>query len=203
MNTSRRVIVGISGASGTIYGVRMVEALNALGYESHVVISDAGKRTLAEETDEGLQRIRNAASKIYPSADIGAAIASGSFRALGMVVAPCSIRSAAQVATGTTSTLLARAADVTLKERRRLILMVRETPLHTGHLRTLTTLSEIGAIIAPPVPAFYIRPGSLDDIIDHSVGRVLDLLDIDNTLAHRWRDPPESLVKDPLKERAE
>jgi 4-hydroxy-3-polyprenylbenzoate decarboxylase len=203
MNTSRRVIVGISGASGAIYGVRMVEALKALGYESHVVISDAGKRTLAEETDDGLQRIRDAASKIYPSADIGAAIASGSFRALGMVVAPCSIRSAAQVATGTTSTLLARAADVTLKERRRLILMVRETPLHTGHLRTLTSLSEIGAIIAPPVPAFYIRPGSLDDIIDHSVGRVLDLLDIDNTLAHRWRDQPESLVKDPLKERAE
>lgn len=107
-----------------------------------------------------------------------------------MVIAPCSIRSAAEVATGTTSTLLARAADVTLKERRRLIMMVRETPLHTGHLRTLTTLSEIGAIIAPPVPAFYIRPGSLDDIIDHSVGRVLDLLDIDNTLAHRWRDQP-------------
>jgi 4-hydroxy-3-polyprenylbenzoate decarboxylase len=188
MSTSRRIVVGISGASGAIYGVRMVEAVNALGYEPHVVISDAGKRTLAEETDDGLQRIRESASAIYPSGDIGAAIASGSFRALGMVVAPCSIRSAAQIAAGTTSTLLARAADVTLKERRRLILMVRETPLHTGHLRTLTTLSEIGAIIAPPVPAFYIRPQNIEQLIDHSVGRVLDLLDIDNTLAHRWRE---------------
>jgi 4-hydroxy-3-polyprenylbenzoate decarboxylase len=188
MSGERRVIVGISGASGAIYGVRMVEALHALGYESHVVISDAGKRTLSEETAEGLQRIRELATKIYPSGDIGAAIASGSFRARGMVVAPCSIRSAAQIATGTTSTLLARAADVTLKERRRLVLMVRETPLHTGHLRTLTLLSEIGAIIAPPVPAFYINPTSLDDIVNHSVGRVLDLLDIDNTLAHRWRE---------------
>jgi 4-hydroxy-3-polyprenylbenzoate decarboxylase len=190
MSTSRRVIVGISGASGAIYGVRMVEALHALGYESHVVISDAGKRTLAEETDDGLLRIREVATRIYPTGDIGASIASGSFRALGMVIAPCSIRSAAEVATGTTSTLLARAADVTLKERRRLIMMVRETPLHTGHLRTLTTLSEIGAIVAPPVPAFYIRPDSLNDVIDHSVGRVLDLLEIDNTLAHRWRDQP-------------
>ena len=188
MSGERRVIVGISGASGAIYGVRMVEALHALGYESHVVVSDAGKRTLAEETADGLQRIRELATKVYPSADIGAAIASGSFRARGMVVAPCSIRSAAQIATGTTSTLLARAADVTLKERRRLVLMVRETPLHTGHLRTLTLLSEIGAIIAPPVPAFYINPTSLDDIVNHSVGRVLDLLDIDNTLAHRWRE---------------
>lgn len=188
MIARRRVIVGISGASGAIYGVRMVEVLRALDYEPHVVISDAGKRTLAEETDDGLQRVRDAATTIYPSGDIGAAISSGSFRALGMVVAPCSIRSAAQIASGTTSTLLARAADVALKERRRLILMLRETPLHTGHLRTLTTLAEIGAIIAPPVPAFYIRPDSIEQLVDHSVGRVLDLLDIDNDLAHRWRD---------------
>jgi 4-hydroxy-3-polyprenylbenzoate decarboxylase len=190
MSGNRRVVVGVSGASGAIYGVRTVEALTALGYEPHVVISDAGKRTLAEETDDGLQRLRSAATAVYPSGDIGAAIASGSFRTLGMIIAPCSIRSAAQIATGTTSTLLSRAADVTLKERRRLVMMVRETPLHTGHLRTLTTLSEIGAIIAPPVPAFYIRPHSIEQLIDHSVGRVLDLLDIDNTLAHRWRDQP-------------
>jgi 4-hydroxy-3-polyprenylbenzoate decarboxylase len=187
MGALKRVIVGISGASGAIYGVTLVEALQRLGYATDVVISSAGKRTLVEETDGGLERIRRAASVIHPVGDIGASIASGSFRTAGMIVAPCSIRTAAEIATGMTTTLLTRAADVTLKEKRPLVLMVRETPLHTGHLRTLTTLSEIGAIIAPPVPAFYTRPTCLDDLVNHSVGRVLDLLDIENTLAHRWQ----------------
>lgn len=191
MTGSKRVIVGISGASGAIYGVTLVEALQALGYATHVVISAAGKRTLAEETDDGLERVRRAATTVHPTGDIGASIASGSFRTAGMIVAPCSIRSAAEIATGMTTTLLTRAADVTLKEKRPLVLMVRETPLHTGHLRTLTALSEIGAIIAPPVPAFYTRPASLDDVVRHSVGRVLDLLAIDNTLAHRWQAATE------------
>jgi 4-hydroxy-3-polyprenylbenzoate decarboxylase len=187
MGALKRVIVGISGASGAIYGVTLVEALQRLGYATDVVISSAGKRTLVEETDGGLERIRRAATVIHPVGDIGASIASGSFRTAGMIVAPCSIRTAAEIATGMTTTLLTRAADVTLKEKRPLVLMVRETPLHTGHLRTLTTLSEIGAIIAPPVPAFYTRPTCLDDLVNHSVGRVLDLLDIENTLAHRWQ----------------
>jgi 4-hydroxy-3-polyprenylbenzoate decarboxylase len=187
MSALKRVIVGISGASGAIYGVTLVEALQRLGYATDVVISSAGKRTLAEETDGGLERIRRAATVIHPVGDIGASIASGSFRTAGMIVAPCSIRTAAEIATGMTTTLLTRAADVTLKEKRPLVLMVRETPLHTGHLRTLTNLSEIGAIIAPPVPAFYTRPTCLDDLVNHSVGRVLDLLAIDNTLAHRWQ----------------
>ena len=191
MTASKRVIVGISGASGAIYGVTLVEALQALGYATHVVISAAGKRTLAEETDDGLERVRRAATTVHPTGDIGASIASGSFRTAGMIVAPCSIRSAAEIATGMTTTLLTRAADVTLKEKRPLVLMVRETPLHTGHLRTLTALSEIGAIIAPPVPAFYTRPASLDDLVRHSVGRALDLLAIDNTLAHRWQAATE------------
>jgi len=191
MASAKRVIVGISGASGAIYGVALVEALQALGHATDVVISAAGKRTLAEETDNGLERIRRAATVIHPIGDIGASIASGSFRTAGMIVAPCSIRSAAEIATGMTTTLLTRAADVTLKEKRPLVLMVRETPLHTGHLRTLTSLSEIGAIIAAPVPAFYTRPASLDDIVRHSVGRVLDLLAIDNSLAHRWQAATE------------
>ncbi len=191
MSAGKPVIVGVSGASGAIYGVVLVETLRALGRETHVVISNAGKRTLAEETDDGYERIRRAASHMHPVGDIGASIASGSFRTAGMVVAPCSIRSAAEIASGMTTTLLSRAADVTLKERRPLVLMVRETPLHIGHLRTLTNLAEIGAVIAPPVPAFYIRPTNLDDLVRHSVGRVLDLLDIDNRLAHRWQASSE------------
>lgn len=191
MTRKRPVIVGISGASGAIYGITLVESLQALGYETHVVVSTAGRRTLAEETDGGYERIKRAASVIHPLADIGASIASGSFRTAGMIVAPCSIRTAAEIASGMTTSLLTRAADVTLKEKRPLVLMVRETPLHTGHLRMLTGLSEIGAVIAPPVPAFYTRPATLDDLVRHSVGRVLDLLDIDNTLAHRWQAASE------------
>lgn len=184
---ARSLIVGISGASGAIYGIRMLEVLRELGVESHLVISRAGQRTIAEETGLDVKAVRDMATHWHPVEDIGASIASGSMRTLGMVVAPCSIRSAAEIGSGATTTLLTRAADVVLKERRPLVLMLRETPLHTGHLRLLTHLSEIGAIIAPPVPAFYGKPATLDDMIDHTVGRVLDLFGIDNVRAHRWR----------------
>ena len=186
IGTSRRVVVGISGASGVVYGCRLLRALRELGYESHVVVSIAGRRTLNEEIDGGYDVVKELASVLYPPADIGAAIASGSFQTRGMIIAPCSIRSAGELSTGVTTSLLTRAADVNLKERRPVVLMVRETPLHTGHLRTLANLSEMGAIVAPPLPAFYARPRTLDDLVDHTVGRVLDLLGIDNPLAHRW-----------------
>lgn len=181
------IIVGISGASGAIYGIRMLEALREAGVESHLVVSRAGQRTIAEETGFDIKAVRALATCWHPVEDIGASIASGSCLMAGMVVAPCSIRSAAEIGSGATTTLLTRAADVVLKERRRLVLMLRETPLHTGHLRLLTHLSEIGAVIAPPVPAFYGKPACLDDVIDHTVGRVLDLFGIENGRAHRWR----------------
>lgn len=181
------IIVGISGASGAIYGIRMLEVLRDLGVESHLVVSRAGQRTIAEETGLDVKAVRALATHWHPVEDIGASIASGSMRTAGMVVAPCSIRSAAEIGSGATTTLLTRAADVVLKERRRLVLMLRETPLHTGHLRLLTHLSEIGAVIAPPVPAFYGKPATLNDMVEHTIGRVLDLFGIDNDRAHRWR----------------
>jgi 4-hydroxy-3-polyprenylbenzoate decarboxylase len=186
-----RLIVGISGASGVVYGIRMLEALNRLGIESHLVMSRSAEVTLACETDLKVGQVRELASVAYPIQDIGAAISSGSFRTLGMVVAPCSIRTMSEIATGVTSTLLTRAADVVLKERRRLVLMVRETPLHLGHLRTMTALAEMGAIIAPPVPALYARPESVDALIDHTVGRILDMFDLDAGLVRRWGEPVE------------
>ncbi len=182
----RPLIVGISGASGVIYGVRMLDALRDLGVSSHLVVSRAALLTLSQETDFSPQDLTDRADVVHKVGDVGASIASGSFRTRGMVIAPCSIRSAGEIATGITSTLLTRAADVTLKERRRLVLMVRETPLHLGHLRTLTGLSEMGAIIAPPLPALYARPDSLEQMIDQSVGRVLDLFDLDWTPVRRW-----------------
>jgi 4-hydroxy-3-polyprenylbenzoate decarboxylase len=181
-----RLVVGISGASGVIYGVRLLELLKPLPIETHLVMSKAAEMTLAYETDRKLAEIRSLADVCYPPADVGAAIASGSFRTLGMVVAPCSVRSLAEIATGVTSSLLTRAADVTLKERRRLVLMVRETPLHAGHLRNMLALSEMGAIVAPPVPAFYARPDSIADMVDHSLGRVLDLFGIEAGTVRRW-----------------
>jgi 4-hydroxy-3-polyprenylbenzoate decarboxylase len=181
-----RLIVGISGASGVVYGVRLLELLRPLPIETHLVLSKAAEMTLAYETDRKPAELRALADVCYPAADVGAAIASGSFRTLGMVVAPCSVRSMAEIATGVTSSLLTRAADVTLKERRRLVLMVRETPFHTGHLRNMLALSEMGAIIAPPVPAFYSRPASLAEMVDHSLGRVLDLFGIDSGTVRRW-----------------
>lgn len=185
----RPLLIGITGASGVIYGIRMLEALRALGVESHVMISRSAEITLASETNLKLADLHKLADHVHPVADISAPPASGSFRTRGMVIAPCSVRTMSEIATGVTSSLLTRAADVTLKERRRLVLMVRETPLHTGHLRTMTTLSEMGAIIAPPVPAFYTNPASLDEMIDHTVGRVLDLFDLDHDGVKRWTGP--------------
>ncbi len=186
MSPTPRLIVGISGASGVIYGIRLLETLRALSLESHLVMSRAAELTLAHETDLKPADVRGLAATWYRPSDIGAAIASGSFPTLGMVVAPCSIRTMSEIATGITSSLLTRAADVTLKERRRLVLMVRETPLHLGHLRTMATLTELGAVIAPPVPAMYIRPASIAELVDHTVGRVLDLFGVDSGRVHRW-----------------
>lgn len=196
----RRLVVGISGASGAVYGLRMLEALQGTGIEAHAVVSPAARRTLQEELGADMGDVRALAHTVHSHGDIGAGPASGSFSALGMVVAPCSIRSAAEIASGVTSSLLTRAADVTLKERRRLVLMVRETPLHTGHLRMLTQLSEIGAIVAPPVPAFYANPLTLEDMVRHTVGRVLDLFDIacGPDWVRRWReqDPSQEINAD-------
>ncbi len=183
-----RLIVGISGASGVAYGIRLLRALRTLEVESHLVMSRAAELTLAHETDLTAQEVKALAMVNYPPGDLAAPLASGSFQTMGMVVAPCSIRSMSEIATGVTSTLLTRAADVCLKERRRLVLMVRETPLHLGHLRTMTQLAEFGAIIAPAMPALYPRPESIEDIIDHGVGRLLDLFGLDSGLAHRWRE---------------
>jgi 4-hydroxy-3-polyprenylbenzoate decarboxylase len=181
-----RLIVGISGASGIIYGVRLLQMLKDLPIESHLVMSKSAEMTLGYELDIKLKQIHDLADHVYPVKNIGAAISSGSFRTMGMVIAPCSVRSMSEIATGVTTSLLTRAADVVLKERKKLVLMVRETPLHTGHLRTMTALSEMGAIIAPPLPAFYIKPKTIGDMVDHSVGRVLDLFDIEAGAVNRW-----------------
>ena len=182
----RRIVVGISGASGVIYGVRVLEVLAEAGIETHLVMSHSAEVTLAHETRLKVAAVRKLAHTAYDNSNMAAAIASGSFRTLGMIVAPCSIRSVSEIATGVTSTLLTRAADVALKECRRVVLMVRESPLHVGHLRTLAQAAEIGAVIAPPVPAFYTRPQSIDEMIDHSVGRALDLFGFDVGLVKRW-----------------
>ncbi len=186
MTTPARLIVGLSGASGVVYGVRLLELLRPLAVETHLVITKAAEITLAYETDLSTADVRALADATYAVTDLGAAPSSGSFKTLGMVVAPCSIRSMSEIATGVTTSLLTRAADVVLKERRRLVLMVRETPLHAGHLRNLAAVAELGAIVAPPVPAFYPRPASIDDVVNHTVGRVLDLFDIDVGVVKRW-----------------
>jgi 4-hydroxy-3-polyprenylbenzoate decarboxylase len=186
-DTPRRLIIGISGASGAIYGVRMLELLRDTDIETHLVISRSAEMTLAYETDFTTKDIRALAAVNHPNSDIGATISSGSFRTMGMVVAPCSIKTMSEIATGVTGSLLSRAADVVLKERRRLVLAVRETPLHGGHLRTMTQLADIGAIIAPIMPAFYNRPKTVDDIINHTVGRLLDLFGIDTAVVKRWQ----------------
>ncbi|MHC3126122.1 3-octaprenyl-4-hydroxybenzoate carboxy-lyase [Brevundimonas sp. GN22] len=185
-STPRRMIVGISGASGVIYGVRALDALKELGIESHLVMSRAAVLTLSQETDLTLDDVTSKASVVHRIADVGATIASGSFRTLGMLIAPCSVRTMSEIATGVTSTLLTRAADVVLKERRTLALLVRETPLHLGHLRTMTSLTEMGAIITPPLPAHYTRPQSVEEIVDQSVGRALDLFGLDWSPVRRW-----------------
>lgn len=185
-NPPRRLVVGISGASGVIYGVRMLDALRDLGVESHLIVSRAALLTLSQETDLTPDDLSARADVTHRLADVGASIASGSFKTIGMVVAPCSVRTMGEIATGVTSSLLTRAADVALKERRRLVLMVRETPFHLGHLRTMTALTEMGAVIAPPLPAHYARPRSIEDMVDQSVGRALDLFDLDWTPVKRW-----------------
>ena len=189
MSGKPRLIIGLSGASGAIYGVRLLKLLRPMGVETHLVITRAAEVTLAHETDLRIQDVRDLADQVHGAADLAAPISSGSFKTIGMIVAPCSIKSAAEIASGATSTLLSRAADVTLKERRRLVLLVRETPLHTGHLRVLTTLSELGAVIAPPVPAFYARPENLEGMVDHTLGRVLDLFGLESGTVARWGEP--------------
>jgi len=186
MTHPERLIVGLSGASGIVYGVRLLESLRSQPVEAHLVMSKSAEVTLAYETDLKVSDVQALANVWYPAGDMGAALSSGSFRTLGMVVAPCSMRSLAEIAGGVTTSLLTRAADVVLKERRRLVLVVRETPLHSGHLRNMLSLSEMGAIIAPPVPAFYARPANLDEMVDQTVGRVLDLFDIEIGEVRRW-----------------
>jgi 4-hydroxy-3-polyprenylbenzoate decarboxylase len=187
----QRLIVGISGASGVIYGVRMLELLRDKDIETHLVMSKSAELTLAFETDLKPKEVKALASVSHPIGDIGASISSGSFQTMGMVIAPCSIKTMSEIAGGVTSSLLSRAADVVLKEKRRLVLALRETPLHGGHLRTMTTLADIGAIVAPIVPAFYTRPKTVDDIVNHTVGRLLDLFGIETKAVKRWKGGPE------------
>jgi 4-hydroxy-3-polyprenylbenzoate decarboxylase len=184
----KRLIVGISGASGIVYGVRSLEALRRLGVASHLVMTRSAQVTLAHEMTMKVADVSALAAVVHRVDDMGAAISSGSFQTMGMIIAPCSIRSLSEIATGVTSTLLSRAADVVLKERRRLVLMVRETPLHLGHLRSMAAVTEMGAIVMPPVPAFYSGPQSIDDIINHTVGRALDLFGLDTGLVKRWTE---------------
>lgn len=181
-----RLIVGISGASGAIYGIRALETLRAAGVETHLVLSKTAAMTIAYETDWTLDKVKKLAHVVHANEDLGAAVSSGSFKTLGMIVAPCSMRSVSEIAYGNTTTLLTRAADVQLKERRRVVLLAREAPLHVGHLRALTQAAEIGAVIVPPVPAFYSRPKTIDDIVNHTVGRALDLFGIETNLVKRW-----------------
>lgn len=185
----RKIIVGISGASGVIYGIRLLETLRASeGIETHLVMSPSAGRTMIEETDYQPDYVRGLADVVHPHADIGAAISSGSFRTSGMIVAPCSIKSLSGIVNSYNDNLLLRAADVCLKERRPLVLMVREAPLHLGHLELLVRAAQYGAMILPPVPAFYNRPRSIDEVVNHSVGKALDLLDIHHTLFKRWKE---------------
>lgn len=188
VNSKKRLIVGISGASGVQYGIRLLEILKECHVESHLVMSKAAAVTVSLETNVKLSDVNKLAHTVHKVEDIGASIASGSFRTDGMLIVPCSVKTMSEINTGVTSSLLTRAADVTLKEKRKLLLMVRETPLHLGHLRTMTSLSEIGAIISPPVPALYCKPASIDEMIDQTLGRALDLFDIEVSGLKRWKD---------------
>ena len=194
----KRIVVGLSGASGAIYGIRFLELLRGMpDVETHLVVSDAARRTIVEETDVSVRAVEALATRRYPNRDIGAALASGSFHTDGMVVVPCSIKTAAAIAHCLADTLIARAADVTLKEGRPLILVVRESPLHLGHLRVLTSLAEMGAVLMPPMPAFYNRPKQIDDLVTHTLARVLDRLHLPHTLVPEWEGsaprPPEQV----------
>ena len=192
MTAPRRIVVGLSGASGAVYGVALLRALRAMaGVESHLVVSDAGWLSIAHETELARPEVEALADVVHDNAAIGASIASGSFGAQAMVVAPCSMRTLAAIAHGLSDSLLTRAADVMLKERRRLVLLARESPLHLVHLRNMATVTEMGAIVCPPMPAFYQRPRTVDDIVQHAVARALDLLGLDNDLAPRWPGLPQ------------
>lgn len=182
----QKLVIGISGASGVAYGLRVLDACRDLGIESHLILSKAAVLTLTHETDRTVADVGAMADVVHRVGDIGASVASGSFRSLGMIIAPCSVRTMSEIATGVTASLMTRAADVTLKERRPLVLMVRETPLHLGHLRTMVKLAEMGAVIAPPLPAFYAKPRSLAEMVDQSVGRALDLFGLSWTPVKRW-----------------
>jgi 4-hydroxy-3-polyprenylbenzoate decarboxylase len=187
-----RLIVGITGASGTIYGIRLLERLRALGVETHVILSRWGARTLIHETNYTVDQVRQLATRTYAPSDQGAAVSSGSFVTMGMIVLPCSMRTLGAIAHGVGETLIPRAADVVLKERRRLVLGVREAPLHEIHLENMLKLTRMGAIVSPPVPAFYNRPASIDDLVDHTVTRMLDLFGLHTTDTARWDGQMES-----------
>jgi len=183
---TRRLIVGISGASGVIYGVKLLELLKTTDVETHLVMTKSAEITLAYEMDMKVSKVKALATKVYGPDDIAAAISSGSFKTEGMVVAPCSIRSLSEIAYGQTTSLLTRAADVALKERRRVILLLRETPLHLGHIKSMAAATEAGAIVMPPVPAFYARPKNIDEMVEHTVGRALDFFGIETGSVRRW-----------------
>ena len=193
MNTNdsqQRIIVAITGASGAIYGIRLLEVLRSAGVKTHLVISKAGALALGYETDMTVSEVKALADETHPIGDVGASIASGSFQTQGMVVAPCSVKTLSEIASGVTGNLISRAADVALKERRRVVLMLRETPLHLGHIRAMAQVTEMGGIIFPPVPALYTRPKNIGELVDHSVGRVLELLGIETDILKRWQGEP-------------
>ena len=191
MGNPKRIVVGITGASGAIYGFRLLELLRQAKIKTHLIMSRAAQLTLTYETDLKVANFEALATVVHANQDIGAVCSSGSFRTLGMIIAPCSIKTMSEIATGVTPNLVSRAADVALKERRRVVLLVRETPLHIGHIKTMAAVTEAGAIVYPPVPAFYAKPGSLNEMIDHTLGRVLDLFDIDLDLVTRWAGKKE------------
>jgi 4-hydroxy-3-polyprenylbenzoate decarboxylase len=190
----RRLIVGITGASGVVYGQRLLQALGRLEVETHLVMTRSAALTITYELDQPVDAVKALASKVHPINDVGASIASGSFRTDGMIIAPCSMHTLAAIATGVCDNALTRAADVVLKERRRLVLLVRETPLHLGHLRNMAAVTEMGAIVSPPVPAFYSKPKTIEALVDHTIGRALDLFDLDTETVTRWRadEPPSA-----------
>ncbi len=186
MKTKGQIIVGISGASGAIYGIRMLEVLKSIGIETHLIISKAARITIAQETGYKINQVTDLADNYYNIDDIAAKISSGSFKTSGMIIIPCSMKTIAEIATGCTTNLISRAADVILKERKKLVLSVRETPFNLVHLRNMVSLTEMGAIIAPPLAAFYPKPQILDDLINHNIGRILDLFDIEANIVQRW-----------------
>lgn len=188
MSLQKRIIIGISGASGAIYGIRTLELLQSLEIETHLIISPAAGITITEETDYSVEEVKKLADVVHPAKDIAACISSGSYQTIGMLITPCSMRSLAEIASGVTTSLMSRAADVVLKERRRLVLMARETPLTSIHLENMLRVTQAGGIIYPPVPAYYHQPESLDDIINQTVSRALELFDIDTGKVSRWKN---------------